>query len=161
MTSSMAASTPSQLRPTIAAMLLHRLPPDLPANSPKPALTLDSVGLPLKNFVTVGSSHTVPTDDTMASVLATFCTDSSVGFSASSSSRPTRSNWWFSSASSRCADASVSAAQPGCSVRSLSVSLRTNATRSAALWKPKRSSPLPRNASHSSPPSRQRGAQSV
>ena len=87
-------------------------------------------------------------------------TDSSVSFSATNSATPTRSCWWSSAGLNLWADASVIASQAGWSVRSLSRSVRTKATRSATDSKAKRSS-SPRNASHSSPASRQRGAHSV
>ncbi|EUA04477.1 hypothetical protein I547_1112 [Mycobacterium kansasii 824] len=100
-------------------------------------------------------------DDTIASVAANAVTDSSVGFSATSSSTTTRSNVLSAAGSKACACASVSSCHAGWSARSLSVLPRTNATRSATFSKAYRSSSLPRNASHSSPESRQRGAHSV
>ena len=57
-----------------------------------PPDTVPRLGLPLKNFDTAASSHTDPMDDTIASAPASAVTDSSVGFSATSSSTTTRSN---------------------------------------------------------------------
>src|SRR4029077_14760444 len=88
-------------------------------------------------------------------------TVSSLGFSATNSSRLTRSYWRSSAGSNVCALASVSSSHAGWSVRSLSLLVLTNEARSATDSNAYRSSSLPRNASHSSPSSRQRGAHNV
>ena len=66
-----------------------RYPPSVssspPVNCSIPPDTRPRVGLPLKNRVTAGSSHTDPIDETTARVLASAFTDSSVGFAASNS----------------------------------------------------------------------------
>ena len=112
-TSSIAAITSSQLRATISAMPFHRFCPARPANCSMPPATRPRLGLPLKKRVTAGSSHTVPIDDTTASVFASWAMDSSVGFSASNSSTAMRSARRFSVGSSVCALAVLSRAQPG------------------------------------------------
>ncbi len=131
MTSSIAVSTLSQPRATMSPTVLQRFSPALPVNCSIPPDTSPRFGLPLKNRVTAGSSHTDPIDDTTASVFASVVTDSSVGFSASSSSTVTKSACRFSRGSSLCAFAVVRASHAGWSARSLSVLVRTNATRSA------------------------------
>ena len=107
--------------------------PGLAGEVVDPALTVPRLGLPLKNFDTAGSSHTDPMDDTIVSAPASAATDSSVGFSATSSSTATRSNCLSSAGSNLCALASVSSFHAGWSARSLSVLVRTNATRSATV----------------------------
>ncbi len=69
--------------------------------------------MPLKNFNTGASSQTEPIEETTASVFASAATDSSVGFSATSSSTAIRSNCRSSAGSRVCAPASASAFQPG------------------------------------------------
>ena len=93
-------STSSQLRPMTSAIEFQRLAPALPVKWSIPPDTVPRLGLPLKNFDTAGSSHTDPMDDTIASAPASAVTDSSVGFSDTSSSTTTRSNC-LSSAGSR------------------------------------------------------------
>src|SRR6185312_4050481 len=159
--SSIASTTLSQPRPITFSISAQRLRPGRPANASMPPPTVPSTGLPLKNLVTAGISHTDPMLDAIASVRCKSLTVSSLGFSATSSSRLTRSYWRSSAGSNVCALASVSFSQAGWSVRSLSVLVLTNAIRSATDSNAYRSSSLPRNASHSSPASRQRGAHNV
>lgn len=159
--SSIAPSTSSQPRAMISAIACQRLAPALPVKCSIPPDTVPRAGLPLKNFDTAASSHTDPMDDTMARTPATAVTDSSVGFSDTSSSTATRSNCLSFAGSNLCACAVRSRVHAGWSVRSLSSSDRTKATRSATEEKTYRSSSLPRKASHSSPESRQRGAHTV
>src|SRR3954469_9291777 len=64
MTSSMASTTLSQLRPMTVPISAQRLRPLLPLKLSMPAPSEPRIGLPLKNFVTAGSSQTDPTDDT-------------------------------------------------------------------------------------------------
>ena len=85
----------------------------------------------MKNFVTVGRSHTEPIDEAIASVRCRVSTTVSLAFSAAVSGTPTRSYSWSSVGLSRCAEASVNFSQAGWSVRSWSVLVRTKATRSA------------------------------
>jgi hypothetical protein len=56
-----------------------------------PPLSVPSVGLPLKNFITAGSSHTCPIDATIVNALASVSTESAVGLSDTTSSTATRS----------------------------------------------------------------------
>ena len=100
-----------------------------------PPLSVPSVGLPLKNFITAGSSHTDPIDETIVSALASVASESAVGLSETTSSTATRSKCLSSAGSSLWALASVSAFHAGWSTRSLSVLVRTNATRSAGVSK--------------------------
>src|SRR4051794_1589598 len=83
--SSTAPSTSSQPRPTMSAMACQRLSPALPVKWSMPPLSEPSVGLPLKNFITAGSSHTDPIDETIVNALASVSTDSAVGLSETSS----------------------------------------------------------------------------
>ena len=136
MTSSIASTTLSQLRPMTVAISPQRLRPLLPLKLSMPAPSEPRMGLPLKNFVTAGSSQTEPTDDTIARVRCSVATESSVGFSASSSCTPIRSYWRSSGGSNRCAFASVRPSHAGWSVRSLSLFVLMKATRSATDSKP-------------------------
>ena len=97
----------------------------------------------------------------MARARCSSVTVSSLGFSATSSCTPTTSYCRSSGGSNVCAFASVSLSHAGWSVRSLSLLVLMNAARSATDSKAYKSSSLPRNASHSSPSSRQRGAHNV
>ncbi len=136
--------------------------PARPVNWSMPPETSPRLGLPLKNRVTAGRSHTEPIEDTTARVSASEPRPRPRSASRPATPprrsgrrggpRPARSRW---------ALALASRSQAGWSTRSLSVSVRTNAARSATDSKAKRSSSLPRKASHSSPPSRQRGAHKV
>ena len=56
-----------------------------------PPVTRLRFGLPLKNRVTVGISHTEPSEETTANVLANALTEASVGRSASNSATAMRS----------------------------------------------------------------------
>lgn len=105
--SSIALSTSSQLRPMTSPIAFQRLRPALPLKWSIPPDTVPSVGLPLKNFSTAASSHTDPMDETSASVRASSVTDSSVGFSDTSSSTATRSNCLSSAGENLCACAAV------------------------------------------------------
>ena len=136
MTWSIASTTLSQLRPITAPISLQRLRPLRPLKLSTPLPSEPSRGLPLKNLVTVGSSQTDPTDDTMANVRCRVATESSVGFSAKSSCTPIRSYWRSSGGSNRCALASVKPSHAGWSVRSFSVLVLTKAVRSATDSKP-------------------------
>ena len=107
----------------------------MPVKWSMPPLSVPSVGLPLKNFITAGSSQTEPIDDTIANALASVVTDSSVGLSDTSSSTPTRSKCLSSPGATLCALAAVSSFHAGWSTRSLSVLVRTKATRSAGVSK--------------------------
>src|SRR6201995_6212272 len=79
--SSTALSTSSQLRATTSAMACHRLSPALPVKWSIPPLSVPSVGLPLKNFITAGSSHTDPIEETIVNALASVANDSAGGLS--------------------------------------------------------------------------------
>ena len=116
-------------------MACQRLSPALPLKWSMPPLRAPSVGLPLKNFITAGSSHTDPIDETIVSALASVASDSAVGLSETSSSTATRSKCLSSAGSNLCALASVSCCHAGWSTRSLSELVRTNATRSAVVSK--------------------------
>lgn len=91
MTSSTAARTLPQLRPTISASAFHRLRPARPVKLSMPPASVPRLGLPLKNFVTVVRSHTDPIEETISIASATVRTDFLVGFSASNSSTAIRS----------------------------------------------------------------------
>ena len=131
MTSSMASTTLSQLRPMADSMSAHRLRPMRPPNASTPPPSVPRPGFPLKNLLIAGSSHTDPMADAMASDRCSCFTVSSLGFSAANSGTPTTSYWRSSPGSSRCALASVIVCHAGWSVRSLSVLVLTKATRSA------------------------------
>ncbi len=82
---SIASTTLSQPRPITDSISAHRLRPARPANASMPPPTVPSTGLPLKNLVTAGISHTDPMAEAIASVRCSSSIVSSLGFSATSS----------------------------------------------------------------------------
>ena len=105
--SSMASITLSQPRPIISASEFQRLRPALPVKWSMPPETVPKLGLPLKNFDTATNSQTDPMDEMTDRAAASEVTESSVGFSATSSSTITRSNCLSSAGWKVCACASV------------------------------------------------------
>ncbi len=96
-----------------ASISLQRLRPARPSKASTPPPTDPRMGWPLKNLETAIRSHTEPIAWTMVKLPSSDRTDSSVGFSATTSGTPIRSWRWSSDGSQRCADPAVSAAQPG------------------------------------------------
>ncbi len=97
----------------IFSISAQRLRPARPLNTSTPPPTVPSTGLPLKNLVTDGSSHTVPIDDTTASARCSSSTVSAVGLLARISSKAARSCVWSSVGFSVWAFASVSFSHAG------------------------------------------------
>src|SRR3954469_15178542 len=160
-TSSMASSTSSQRSAITSVSSVQRRSPSRPVNGNVPWSSRSKPSAAPSTSVTASSSHTSARDRTMATIWASSSMVHVSGSSAASSGTPTRSNWCCSSGSSSGTLSFGTTGQAGWSVRSCSVAVRTNAARCAASGNPYRSSSSPRNASQSSPSSRQRGAQSV
>ena len=160
-TSSMASTTSSQRLSMSVPMRPHSSSPSRPWKLRVPVVTAPRMGLPLKNLVIGVSSQTSPMIRTISSTSSSLAMTSGVGSSEASSGTAIRSKDLSSAGSSSSALSPTTVFHAGCSTRSLSSPERMKATSSATDAKPYRSSSRPRNASHSSSPSRQRGAHRV
>ncbi len=160
-TASSASSTSSQRSATTLARSVHSSAPSRPVNGRVPCGSRSNPAAESSTSCTFSRSHTSASERTIATMSASSPITQVSGSSATSSGTPTRSNWWSTSGIRSVTDSPGTTDQAGWSMRSCSSAVRTNAARWGASGKAYRSSSLPRNASHSSPSSRHRGAHSV